>query len=373
MKKTLLPVVILLISCSAFGRTPYEGPMRFSTFWPCNGNASFCGIRILAEGTIQPESGRKFETFLRNRKQHKQALPPRPTVVFDSPGGSVIGGMELGRVIRKNKLDTEMADSYSQVAENDQSKKAAVIERAVCASACVIAFSGGMTRSAQRGARLGIHQFSGGQGNIGDSATQVTVVVLASYFEEMGINRSLLDRASLVPASSIAWVSESDAKRFRLDNTAPYLSQWKVTPTEDGVAVLEVLQEVGFGRSVSLRVSSAQGAGVLTVETILEKSVLSGDRIGQFPENELPEIDICTQTRCIQARPVRPWARRESTTLTAFQAIVSLSSAELLEMSKANRPRITDNFGNAASDVSLSTELSTIGLAPGIALLLRQR
>lgn len=371
--KILAVVAVLLMPCLAFCRAPYDGPMRFSTFWPCNTNASFCGIRILAEGAIQPNTGKVFESFIRNRKQHKYELPPRPTVVFNSPGGSVSGGIALGRAIRKNKFDVELADSYSQVAAGDSSKDEVFVERAVCASACVIAFAGGMTRSVQEGARLGVHQFSGGDGNIGDSATQVTVVYLASYFEEMEINRSLLDRASLVLPSSIAWISQGEAKRFRIDNTSPSLAAWKVTPTEDGFAVLELLQQVSFGRSVSLRVGFMQGVGIIAATTLLEKSAIARDRVAQFPESDRPEIDLCTQDKCIRAHAVQPWKRQDSNAVTAFQAIVTVSASELREISMASRLTISDNFGNAISDVSLSTELSTESLTPGVALLLRQR
>jgi len=371
--RILVLIISLFIPYLAFGQVPYEGPMRFSTFWPCNGNGSFCGIRILAEGTIQPDTGRSFEAFLKNRKQHKHELPPSPTVVFNSPGGSLSGGVELGRVIRKNRLDVELADSYSQVSEEDSTKDKSLVERPVCASACVVAFAGGMNRSVQPGAQLGIHQFSGNRANIGDAATQITVVVLASYFEEMGISRSLLDRASLVPSTSIDWVSDGDAKRFRIDNTSPYLEPWKISPTADGDAVLETIQEVSFGRTVSLQISFTQDVGVIAATTRLEKSAIARNRITQFPDNELPKIDICTQIKCMRVRTVKPWIRRDSNVLTVFQATATLSASELREISKATYLKISDNFGNATSDISLSTELSTVGLAPGITLLLRQR
>lgn len=371
MKKLLIIFVAILIPSISFARQNYAGPMRFSTFWPCNGSASSCGIRILAEGTIQPDTGKKFEFFLRNRKQHKHELPPQPTIVFNSPGGSVLGGIELGRIIRRNRLDVELADSYSQVVDGDSTRVEILVEKAVCASACVIAFSGGMTRTVQPDAHMGIHQFSGSQGNIGDGATQVAVVFLAAYLEEMGINRAMLDKASLTPSASIYWVSDSEAKRFRLDNTSPYLSPWKISATAEGNAVLEILQEVSFGRTVSLRITIMQGMGVLTATTFLDKSAISPDRTSQFPVNEKSEIELCTQNRCIQARPVRPWLRRETNTLTVFQTIAALSLAELREISRANQLRISDNFGNATSDVSLSTDLSSEGLSPGIALLLK--
>jgi hypothetical protein len=150
--KIAVAIAAFLLPYIAFGRAPYEGPMRFSTYWPCIGNGSFCGIRILAEGTIQPNTGKVFESFLRNPKQHRHELPPRPTVVFNSPGGSISGGIALGRAIRKNRLDVELEASYTQVTDKDLTKEEILVERAVCASACVIAFAGGgeSVRAARR-------------------------------------------------------------------------------------------------------------------------------------------------------------------------------------------------------------------------------
>lgn len=373
MKKPLIIFLAICIPSIAFAQQDYTGPMRFSTFWPCSGNGSYCGIRILAEGTIQPDTGKKLELFLRDRKQHKHELPPTPTIVFSSLGGSVLGGMALGRVIRKNRLDAELEKSYSQVADDDHARDEILVDKAVCASACIIAFSGGVTRTIQPGTHMGIHQFSGSQGSIGDSATQITVVLLADYFKEMGIKRAMLDKASLTPSTSIYWVSDSEAKRYKLDNTSPHLSPWKVSATAEGDAFLEVLQEISFGRYVYLRIVIAQDMGMLTATTVLDNSVISINRSSQFPENEKSAIDLCTQIRCIQARSIRPWLRRETNTLTIFETTVALSLAELNEIARANQLGVTDGFSNAISDVSLSTDISTEGLSPGVALLLKQK
>lgn len=374
MKKLSVIFISILIPNIAFASQDYTGGMRFSTFEPCAGNGSMCGIRILAEGNIEADTGKKFDSFLRDPKQHKHDLPPRPSIVFNSPGGNVLGGIELGQIIRKNKLDADLEKSYSQVVDGDRSEEETIVDKAVCASACVIAFSGGMTRTVQSGAHMGIHQFSGSQGNIGDGAAQVTIVLLAAYFEEMGITRAMLDKASLTPSSSIHWISDSEAKRFRLDNTSQYLSPWKISATAEGDAVLEVLQEVSFGKTVSLRITITQNIGVLTVTTLLDKLAISPDRTSQFPVNKSSNISLCTQSGCIDARPVRPWLRRETDTLTVFQTITALSLAQLREISKASELNISDEFGNGAtSDVGLSTDLSSEGLSSGIALLLKQK
>ena len=364
-------VSLLLSPCLASSRPAYEGPMRFSTFWPCPGNANYCGIRILAEGTIQANTGTKFASFLQNKKLHRHELPPVPTVVFNSPGGSLSGGMQLGSEIRRRGFDVELASSYDQVSDRDRSGIDALVEKAVCASACVLAFSGGVNRSVEADSRMGIHQFSGSQGNIGDGQTQVTMVVLAAYLEKMGINRVLLDRASIVPADSIEWLTQEESKRYRLDNGTPMLTAWKITPTREGNPILEVLQNLDGGRLVSVRIVINDNVGLLAVTTILDKTLIHLDRIGQFPIGDLPSIDLCTKGRCIQTRPIEKWRSREANNMVLFESMAALSIADLLEISKATQIKITDNFGKATSDVSLTTDLSTDGLSSGISLLLK--
>ena len=104
--------VATLISSDAFSR--HDGPMRFSLFLPCRGTASFCGIKILAEGRIERESGKRLQDFL---NKNKSELPPTTELVFDSAGGSVYGAMEMGVVIRRNRLNTQLSAGYSHEVE----------------------------------------------------------------------------------------------------------------------------------------------------------------------------------------------------------------------------------------------------------------
>ena len=95
----------------------YEGPMRFSVFRPCIGNARHCAPQILAEGTIERGSAQQFLKFLANRTRHEEPLPPQVTVAFDSPGGNLAAGIELGNIIRERKFDTYLSPSYERVNE----------------------------------------------------------------------------------------------------------------------------------------------------------------------------------------------------------------------------------------------------------------
>ena len=110
-------------------------------------------------------------------------------VVFDSPGGSLIGGMQLGQAIRSLKFDTGIGRLSSK---ND------LENQGMCASACAYAFAGGVHRFYGGGKQqLGIQQFSNANGNVGDLGdTQLVSGLLVSYLQKMGVNATAFSVAS---------------------------------------------------------------------------------------------------------------------------------------------------------------------------------
>lgn len=208
--KLLLPLVIAT-SSSAMAQVGKQ--MTFRVGNACDGNGEMCGARVYAEGEIVAETPDRFMTFVR---ANRSRLPPVPWVSFHSPGGNMFAGIRLGQHIRRLGFDTQLL--------SDQS----------CASACSLAFLGGSTRSVEEGSRFGVHQFSAATGNVGDAATQVTVVAVAAYIESMGVNRKLLDVASLVPASAIYWLKSSQLQELRVDNSESLYSEWALDSTQSG-------------------------------------------------------------------------------------------------------------------------------------------
>ncbi|MBO6717707.1 MAG: hypothetical protein JJ913_07105 [Rhizobiaceae bacterium] len=124
------------------------------------------------------------------------------TVVFDSPGGSVTKAIELGRLIRTLGLNTAQVRSRE------------------CASACALAFMGGVKRSAEPGS-IGVHRssFVGGHGLATDDAVsvmqQVTGEVIA-FMSEMGVDPVLLQLALRYDSTDIRYLSMSEMEQYRL-------------------------------------------------------------------------------------------------------------------------------------------------------------
>lgn len=261
-----LVLFVFLAVIPTIGHTEVSKPMRFSVFWPCAGNASFCAPRILAEGTIEQDSHRKFTTFLSNKKTHRHDLPPKPTVCFNSPGGDLSGAIELGRTIRKLQLDTCLSPEYSQVIEGSGGDQEVFVKNVLCASACTFAFAGGLNREIDEGSRIGIHQFFGARKPVGDSVTQLTIVVLAAYLEEMGVSRNLLDIASVIPPNKLYWLNKTEMQSSKIDNMSTELAEWKLDTTEDGLVFAHVVQEKpGTHSQVGLYITTKEYAPTLFV------------------------------------------------------------------------------------------------------------
>ncbi len=104
---------------------------------------------------------------------------PGTTVVLNSPGGSLMAGVEMGRIIRRHQLDTQVGAQYpyylglSPVPSRDNSTATGRDQRYVpyiqypvakpfpgqCLSACNFALLGGVHRSVGLLSDFGAHQF----------------------------------------------------------------------------------------------------------------------------------------------------------------------------------------------------------------------
>jgi hypothetical protein len=123
-------------------------------------------------------------------------------VVFNSPGGNPSKAMELGRLIRAMNLATIQPRAYE------------------CASACALAFLGGVWRYADPGA-IGVHQssFVPGTSISSDAAVssiQQLTADIVTYMVQMGVDPSLLQVALSYNSDDIRYLSKSEMERYRV-------------------------------------------------------------------------------------------------------------------------------------------------------------
>ncbi|SCM79507.1 conserved hypothetical protein [uncultured Pleomorphomonas sp.] len=150
-------------------------------------------------------------------------------VFFDSDGGNIVAAMAYGRTIRSLGLWTFQLRS-------DQ-----------CASACALAFVGGVVRHAQPGS-IGVHQssFSPESNFDGDTAVaaiqSITADIMA-YLIEMGIDPKLLQLSLSVPPNDMRYLTASEMAQYKITSTekidlqaaAPVGIQAKPTVPSSGI------------------------------------------------------------------------------------------------------------------------------------------
>ena len=358
----LLLAAWLLGGCST---TPAQAPMQFSIVRPCNGDAATCAPRIVASGRFERDSAMRLADFLAG--DALRTTPAPTTLVFNSPGGSVGGAMDVGRLIRRSKLDTHAAVTLPPVSAGSAARPA------VCASACALAFLGGVRRQVEPGARLGVHQFAlAAGGNVGDSATQGVIVRLAGYITEMGVDRRLLDIASLVPNDRMHWLTGDQARALRVDNAVRKLAAWELRAVNEGAPLMRVQQPALEGDRVSSVVLQRTGDAVrVLVSVAFARRSTQADSLARFPVGTLPAIEFLVDGNPVQAQPARAWQRADSAAYYQFNAAATLPLGALQSLGRAKQLAVTDGLAPTLAALSMSTDLSTENLGPNVALMLR--
>jgi ATP-dependent protease ClpP protease subunit len=130
-------------------------------------------------------------------------------VLFNSPGGSLMGGVALGNAIRKLGFDTGIA-TYAH---------GGMVTSGICASACAYAFAGGRGRYYSGGStRLGIHQFYSQGNDISNGASQEVSGLLVAYLERMGVDALAFSASASVQPDDILWLNADEARRLHFAN-----------------------------------------------------------------------------------------------------------------------------------------------------------
>lgn len=229
-------------------------PMRFavvrSNAIGCEPN---CPEWISAEGAIEAGTPAQLKRVLKTLGHRK--LP----IIVNSPGGNVDAALQLGRIIRKNKLDiavgtTKFSDCWPGMKDcraNDGKGAAyfgiASDGGAMCNSACPLMFAGGVGRVVGGWAYLGVHQITTThfrttrqyrttyrvvrgkkykittetvtQDNVGYKTYEMSKAIerrLSAYLREMGVERGVLDRMKATPASDIRQIALDDMLTMKL-------------------------------------------------------------------------------------------------------------------------------------------------------------
>ncbi len=143
-------------------------------------------------------------------------------ITFDSNGGSVVSAMKIGRAIRALNANTLQIRSTQ------------------CASACALAFLGGVKRSAEAGS-IGVHQafFSDDAGldnKVAVATVQAMTGEIIGYLSDMGVSAKLLQLSLSIESSDMRYLTTAEMRDWNII-TASDIPDTASEPANSGASV----------------------------------------------------------------------------------------------------------------------------------------
>lgn len=197
----------------------------------CDSTTLFCYMEGVAlNGEIDDTTTAKLRRLL--EEFDLRSLPSvdrgNTQIKLNSPGGSVVEAMAIGRLFRKYRM-------------------AALVEPgAICASSCVLIYAGAVVRLGyNKRALIGIHQpyFPVPSGQIDPEAVRNAytsmLAAIRAYLSEMNVSPQLADEMLKTPPSGVRYLSGKEQEKFGLS---------VIDPIERETSSLKQAQELGLDR-----------------------------------------------------------------------------------------------------------------------------
>ena len=214
-----------------------EGPDWFKVL---NGNSSW---NIVLDGEIDADASVRVAEAL------KRIGNDGADVYLNSPGGNLLEGMRIGRLIRQAGASTRIGTLVADPARNFAGKVGVRPVAGFCHSACSLAFLGGVYRYVGNDDQYGVHRFSSNAtpaaGDI--DAAQIVSASVAAYIREMDVDPTLFSLMVERGSDSIRLVAGPELLRLNVANNGRRRAEWSIEVVEGG-QYLRGLQETTFGR-----------------------------------------------------------------------------------------------------------------------------
>jgi hypothetical protein len=182
-KRVVIALAMMVLPTSALAATFH--------FTPCGSHQNCFTIGIVGE--LQAGDGDTFAMQLALRKIDVAV------VSLDSPGGNLVAGINIGRIIRTKGYETFVANGRQ------------------CASACGLIWLAGVRRLGERNARIGFHAafitnrygyaVEKGMGN----------ALVGAYLNELGLSYEAIAYLTQASPYQMTWLKVRDARALGID------------------------------------------------------------------------------------------------------------------------------------------------------------
>ena len=187
-----------------------------------------CPEWISAEGIIVPGTAAAFSNVLADLRGRR--LP----VLISSPGGSVREAIEMGWLIRTNRLAVAVARTFVANCpgrtRDCPARGRATADGAICASACPLVLAAGADRLVGPSPRIGVHQITTVLRETpgGDRPVRTVKMIeqapvdraVEAYLASAGVGEPVMELLRKTPPASIRWLSLDELQTSRLATAA---------------------------------------------------------------------------------------------------------------------------------------------------------
>jgi hypothetical protein len=161
---------------------------------------------ISATGDIREDESRRFLDLIATLplSAYHQLDSGKAVIVLDSLGGQLQAALTMAHILSTYKAATS-------VAANGQ-----------CASACVVAWAAGVSKSVGEGARVGVHSatlngVAGHHGGAEDQRIEVEATgVMARFFQRSGAPANVITKTYHTPSSAIYWLTDDEIAAWKV-------------------------------------------------------------------------------------------------------------------------------------------------------------
>jgi len=201
--------------------------------------------KIFIDGPIDRESPAQVKTAL------EKAGNNGADVYFNSPGGNLLSGIEIGRLIRSHSASTILGQRKPGV---DQ------VQPAECYSACSLAFLGGVDRFSSKDSIYGVHRFSTttGPSDSDLDTAQILSAAVSTYIREMGIDPLLFDLMASAGKDEIYIVTPEKMTGLRVVNNGRQQAEWTIEANQ-GIQYLKGAQKTQYGLAKAIFICVNRG------------------------------------------------------------------------------------------------------------------
>lgn len=174
-------------------------------------------------------------------------------VYITSPGGNLLAGMQIGRLIRRAGANTYIGSLVVDPSRSIAGKQAVKTMPGNCLSACSLAFLGGVYRYTTVEAKYGVHRFSSSSEptNSDLDTAQIVSAAVGTYIREMDIDPGLFDLMVQEGKDGIRILSDAEMSGLNVINSGWKKPKWSIEAVEGG-QYLRGVQESVYGQGKAI-------------------------------------------------------------------------------------------------------------------------